>query len=137
MRKMLGIVVVAALACLPVSAAAEFDPSTYKPVTQADLVKDPAVHIGKKYQIVDEFQFCGSDFCVQIQKMKFDTRQYWCFNLGSPCLMRMYLKKDHPQAPVLQKLRRGDRVRVYGTFDRVGAGFDYLLVDQLVLEKGR
>ncbi len=136
MKRLVAIVVVAALSWWPLSASA-FDPSEYKPATQAELVKDPAAHLGKKYQIVDEFQFCGSDFCIQIQKMKFDTRQYWCFNLGTPCLMRMYLKKDHPQAPVLQKLRRGDRVRVYGTYDRIGAGFDYLLVDHFVLEKGR
>lgn len=123
---------------VPLSAAAvagEFRPEAYTPITQEELVKDPAAHAGKKYRVTDPFQFCGSDFCVQIRKTKLNTRDYLCVTLGNLCLVRMYIKKDHPDAPSVAKLRKGDTVTVYGTFDYMGSNYRYMVVDKLVVQK--
>lgn len=112
----------------------DFDPSAYAPATQADLVKEPAAHVGKKYRVTDPFQFCGSDFCVQIRKTKINTREYYCFTLGPMCLVRMYIRKEHPDAPKVVKLKKGDKVTVYGAFDYMGSNYNYLVVDRVVTE---
>jgi len=122
---------------VPLPAWGEFDPAAYRPITQEELVKDPSIHSGKKYTVTDEFQFCGSDFCVQIHKTKINTRDYYCITLGALCLVRMYIKKDHPDAAKVQELRKGDRVTVYGTFDYLGAGYRYILVDRMVVDRSR
>lgn len=119
---------------LSVPARGEFDPVPYKAATQADLVRNPAENQGKKFRVVDDFQFCGSDFCVQVLKTKINTKEYYCFTLGALCLVRMYVKKDHPDAALVQKLRRGDKVTVYGTFDSMGSNYNYLVADHLVVE---
>jgi len=114
------------------SVGAEFDPTAYAPSSQAALVRDAEASAGKKFRVTDTFQYCGSDFCVQVLKTKFDTRRYYCFAVGPVCLIRMYLKKDHPDAPLVLQARRGDLLTVYGTYDRVGADFHYMLVDRVV-----
>jgi len=47
----------------------------------------------------------------------------------------MYVKKDHPDAPLVAPLRKGDPVTVYGTFDYMGSNYRYMVVDKLVVEK--
>ncbi len=137
MRKALLFLVLAVLVLPPAPPAAsgEFNAAAYAPATQAELVKSPAAHIGKKYQVTDPFQFCGSDFCVQIQKTKINTKDYYCFTLGTVCLVRMYIRKDHPEAPMVLKLRKGDLVTVYGTFDYMGSNYNYLVADHVVAGK--
>ncbi len=115
----------------------EFNPAAYPAITQEDLVKDPAAHAGKKFRVTDSYQFCGSDFCVQIRKTNINTRDYYCVTLGALCLVRMYVKKVHPDAPLVEKLKKGDRVTVYGTFDYMGSNYRYMIVDRLVLEKAK
>jgi hypothetical protein len=138
MKKMPAIACLCVLLTLPVFTMGEdFNPAAYTPITQEELVKDPTSHIGKKYRVTDPFQFCGSDFCVQIQKTKINTRDYYCVTLGSLCLVRMYLKKGHPDAPAVEKLKKGDRVTVYGTFDYMGSNYRYMVVDRLTVEKGK
>ena len=137
MRKALLFFVFAILVLLPAPPAAlgEFNAAEYVPATQAELVKTPGAHVGKKYQVTDPFQFCGSDFCVQIQKTKINTKDYYCFTLGTVCLVRMYIKKDHPEASLVLKLRKGDKVTVYGTFDYMGSNYHYLVADHVVVGK--
>ncbi len=137
MHRALLVIVVACVTLLsaPPAAFGEFNAAEYAPATQAELVKAPAAHTGKKYQVTDPFQFCGSDFCVQIQKTKINTKDYYCFTLGTVCLVRMYIKKDHPEAPLVLKLRKGDMVTVYGTFDYMGSNYHYLVADHVVVGK--
>lgn len=116
----------------PAAASGEFNAADYKVTTQAELVKNPAANAGRKFQVTDPFQFCGSDFCVQIQKTKINTRDYYCFTLGPLCLVRMYIKKDHPEAPDVARLRKGDSVTVYGTFDFMGSNYNYIVADHIV-----
>ncbi len=138
MRKVSGIACLCLLLVLPGFVPAEvFTPAAYAPITQEDLVKNPAAHAGKKYRVTDPFQFCGSDFCVQIQKTKINTRDYYCVTLGALCLVRMYVKKDHPDASLVSTLKKGDRVTVYGTFDYMGSNYRYMVVDRLTVEKGK
>lgn len=114
---------------------AEFVPSNYQEATQATLAKQAEASAGKKFRVTDVFQFCGSDFCVQFLKTKIDTRQFYCFALGEVCLVRMYLRKDHPDTALLLTLKRGDQVTVYGTFDNMGTDFYFMVVDRLVKRK--
>jgi hypothetical protein len=138
MKKMSAIACLCALLTLPVFAVGEgFDPAAYTAITQEELVKDPAAHAGKKYRVTDSFQFCGSDFCVQIRKTDINTRDYYCVTLGSLCLVRMYVKKGHPDAPTVEKLKKGDPVTVYGTFGYMGSNYRYMIVDRLFVEKGK
>lgn len=113
------------------AAGADFDPGEYTPATQADLMKNPEAFEGRKFRVTDPFQFCGSDFCVRSLLGKFNTRDYFCFALGEVCLVRMYIRKDHPETPRVLKLRKGERVTVYGTFGQIGTDFKYLVVDRI------
>ncbi|GAB4362170.1 MAG: hypothetical protein Kow00128_01670 [Deltaproteobacteria bacterium] len=137
MERVILSAMLAILIAFPLPARGEFDPSAYRPITQEELAKDPAVHAGGKYVVTDPFQFCGSDFCVQIHKTRINTRDYYCITLGSLCLVRMYVKKDHPDAAKVAALRKGDIVTVYGTFDYLGAGYRYILVDRLEVKHSR
>lgn len=135
MRKASWFSVVGILLLAPLAAFAEFNPADYRVATQAELVKAPDSHVGKKYQVTDPFQFCGSDFCVQIQKTKINTRDYYCFTLGTVCLVRMYIKKDHPEAPQVLTFKKGDKVTVYGTFDSTGSSYNYIVADHVVVQR--
>lgn len=138
MKKSSAIACLCVLLALPVFSMGEgFNPAAYTAITQEVLAKDPAAHAGKKYRVTDPFQFCGSDFCVQIQKTKINTREYFCVTLGALCLVRMYVKKDHPDAPLVEKLKKGDRVTTYGTFDYMGSNYRYMVVDHLTVEKAK
>ncbi|WP_025323065.1 hypothetical protein [Deferrisoma camini] len=116
--------------CLMVGAArAELRPADYQAVSQSELVSNRDAYKGKKVQVTGVFLFTGSDFCYQIRKTKINTRDYFCFALGSPSLVRLYLKKDHPQADQLLNLRKGTKVTAYGVFDYLGADYHYMVVD--------
>lgn len=130
------IALVGLMLLLSVPARAEFDPSAYQAITQSHLVANAEASLGRKFRITDSFQYCGSDFCVQVLRTKINTREYYCFAMGSVCMIRFYLKKDHPDAAVLLKFKKGDTVTVYGTFDRIGNNFNYLVADRVALEKG-
>lgn len=135
MREALRLAVIAFLLLGPAAALGEFNPADYAMATQAGLVKTPDAHAGRKYRVTDPFQFCGSDFCVQIQKTKINTRDYYCITLGPVCLVRVYIKKDHPEAPEVRKLRKGDKVTVYGTFDYMGSNYHYIVADHIEVER--
>ena len=138
MRKVSAIACLCVLMTIPVFAVGEdFNHAAYTAISQDQLVKDPEAHAGKKYRVTDPFQFCGSDFCVQIRKTDINTRDYYCVTLGSLCLVRMYVKKDHPDAPIVANLKKGDRVTVYGTFNYMGSNYRYMIVDRLIVEKGK
>ena len=135
MREVLRLSVIGMLILGPLTAFAEFNPADYRVATQAELVKDAESHVGKKYQVTDPFQFCGSDFCVQIQKTKINTKDYYCFTLGTLCLVRMYIRKDHPEAPQVLTFKKGDKVTVYGTFDSTGSSYNYVIADHVVVQR--
>ncbi len=135
MRKASCFSVIGMLLLVPLAAFGGFNPADYKVATQAELVKTPDAHVGKKYQVTDPFQFCGSDFCVQIQKTKINTRDYYCFTLGTVCLVRMYIKKEHPEAPQVLTFKKGDKVTVYGTFDSTGSSYNYIIADHVAVER--
>lgn len=71
----------------------------------------------------------GSKFCYDLRQTGINTRDYACFALGEPCLIRLYLKKDHPQFDLLDSLKNGDKVTAYGTFDYIGASYNYMILD--------
>lgn len=138
MKKMSAIACLCVLLTLPFSVVGDdFNPDAYTAISQDQLVKDPAAHAGKKYRVTDPFQFCGSDFCVQIRKTDINTRDYYCVTLGSLCLVRMYVKKNHPDAALVSNLKKGDRVTVYGTFNYMGSNYRYMIVDRLTVEKAK
>ena len=120
------------------SALAEVNLADYKAVTQGDLVGNRDSYMGKKVQVTGQFLFTGSDFCYQIRKTKINTKDYFCFALeeASPTRIRLYLKKNHPQADVLLNLKKGEKVAAYGTFDYVGADLNYVLIEKIAVEKG-
>jgi len=123
------------LALFPlVAGAADVAPAEYQEVSQADLVKAPEQYEGKKVSFTGTFLFTGSDFCYQIRKTKINTRDYFCFALGTPSLVRLYLKKDHEQADQLLNLKKGSKVTAYGTFDYLGADYNFLVVDAIAVD---
>jgi hypothetical protein len=133
MRRVAWLLLSLALAFAPSAALAEFNAAAYQPASQAELVKNKDA-VGKKFRVSEPFQFCGSDFCVQ-KKMKIDTREHFCFTLGPLCLVRMYIKKDHPQVQSVLDLKKGDKVTVYGVFERMGNDFHYLVVDHVAVDR--
>jgi hypothetical protein len=137
MKKMLAVALFVALFVGPFTAGADVNPVDYKEVTQGDLVAKRDVFLGKKVQVTGIFQFAGSDFCYQIRKTKINTKDYFCFALGAPSVVRLYLKKNHPQADQLLNLKKGDKVTAYGTFDFMGADYNYMVIDQIVIEKAK
>lgn len=134
MNRLASLLLVLSLTLAPLPAMAAFDAAKYEPVTQAALAKNPESNVGRKFRITEPFQFCGSDFCVQ-KKMKINNRDYYCFTVGPLCLVRMYIKKDHPGAQAVLDLKKGDKVTVYGTFELMGSDFKYMIVDHVVVEK--
>lgn len=110
------------------------NPADYPLTSQADLITQRDASIGKKVQVRGTFLFTGSDFCYQIRKTNIVTKDYFCFALGTPSLVRLYLKKDHAQAEQLLRLKKGSKVTAYGTFDSAGADFNYLIVDEFTVE---
>ncbi|MHB8766025.1 MAG: hypothetical protein ACYDA8_17045 [Deferrisomatales bacterium] len=116
-------------------AAAQVDPKAYPLATQGELIQGAEANAGKKVRIEGIFVFAGSDFCYQIRKTKINTRDFFCFALGPTSLLRLYLRKDHPQADLLLNLKKGDKVTAYGVFDTQGADFSYLVADEISVER--
>ena len=137
MRMMTAIACLCVLVTLPVFATGEdFNPADYTAISQGELVKNADAHAGKKFRVTDIYQFCGSDFCVTIREKNIDTRNYYCITLGL-CMVRFYIKKDHPDAETAANLKKGTRVTIYGTFDYMGSNYRYMIVDRMVVEKGK
>lgn len=131
----LGCLVVLLSICAPLRA--EVNPSEYKELSQGELVAKRDTYAGKKVQISGAFQFSGSDFCYQIRKTKINTKDYFCFALGVPSLVRLYVKKNHPEADHLLNLKKGDKVSAFGVFDFMGADYNYMVVDRIAVEKAK
>ena len=119
------------LACSESPAPAVNDGSGYQVITQAELIRDRDSFVGKKVQVKGDFLFTGSDFCFQIRKTKINTKDYFCFALGTPSLIRFYLKKDHEQVEEILNMKKGAELTAFGTFDSSGTDFNYLLVDKI------
>ncbi len=111
--------------------AAEADPAAYQEVTQAELAGAPENFQDKKVRFTGTFLFTGSDFCYQIRKTKINTKDYFCFALGTPSVVRLYLKKDHPQADELLNVKKGAQVTAFGSFDFLGGDYKFLVVDRI------
>ena len=137
MKKTLAAVLFALMLAPLVAGGAELNPADYKETTQGELVAKRDAFIGKKVQVSGVFQFAGSDFCYQIRKTKINTKDYFCFALGVPSVVRLYLKKKHPQADELLSVKKGDKVTAYGTFDSTGADYNFMVIDHLVVEKAK
>lgn len=114
---------------------AEVKTEDYANVTQGDLVAKREGFSGKKVQFSGNFQFAGSDFCYQIRKTKINTKNYFCFAVGVPSVVRLYLRKDHPAADQLLNLKKGDKLTVLGVFDYVGSDYNYVIVDKISVDK--
>jgi hypothetical protein len=125
-----------ALAALPLFAgAAGVDTADYEEVSQAELVRSPDRYDGKKVCFTDVFRLTGSDFCYRFRRTEINTKDFFCFALGTPGLVRLYLKKDHAQADRLLNLNQGDRVTACGTFDHQGTDYNLLVVDAIAAEE--
>lgn len=123
-----------AAAAAPAAPAAPAD-KKYVEVTQGDLSSGRESFEGKDVALSGQFLFTGSDFCYQIRKTKINTRDYLCFALGPVSLVRLYLKKDHPQVEELLKIKKGVTLKAYGNFDSIGNDYKYLVVDRFEVVK--
>lgn len=119
-------VVLLALVC-----QGEIQPDAYRKITQCVLVRERRELAGAKVQLSGRF-VAGSRFCYDIGKTGLNTRDYICFALGKPCMIRLYLKKDHPQAELVSALQEGDQVTAYGTFGFLGSDYNYMVLDAIL-----
>lgn len=119
---------------LVAAAPAGIDPSRYEDVTQAELLGQRDALKGHKVRIEGPFLFTGSDFCYQIRRTEINTKDYFCFALGSPTVVRLYIRKDHPQVEELLSLERGTVLTAYGTFDYLGNDYNFMIVDEIEVE---
>ena len=108
----------------------ELNPDDYEKITQCVLVRERAALAGHKVQITGRY-LEGSQFCHVLRKAGINTRDYLCFALGKPCIVRMYLHKKNPQVALLRGLKDGDIITVYGTFDYLASNYNYLILDGL------
>lgn len=109
------------------------NPDEYERITQCVLVRERSSLAGEKVQITGKF-LEGSKFCYVIRKAGINTQDYFCFALGEPCIIRMYLHKEHPQMRLLLTLQNGDELTAYGTFDYMGLDYNYLILDGISVE---
>jgi hypothetical protein len=107
---------------------APLNPEEYLPISQCVLARERAGLSGQKVQLSGTY-LEGSPFCHIIRKAGVNTRDYLCFALGEPCIFRLYLHKDHPQADLLRSLHNGDKMTAYGVFDFEGTDYNYLILD--------
>jgi hypothetical protein len=106
----------------------ELNPDEYERISQCVLVRERAALSGQKVQITGKF-LRGSEFCHLIRKAGIDTRDYVCFALGKPCIVRMYLHREHSQIPLLLGLENDDKMTAYGIFDYMGLDYNYMILD--------
>ncbi|MHB8764712.1 MAG: hypothetical protein ACYDA8_10325 [Deferrisomatales bacterium] len=117
-------------------ARAELVPEQYTRISQCVLVRERESLVGQKVQVTGKFVE-GSRFCYELRKAGINTRDYFCFALGEPCLLRLYLKKDHPQQEHFLALRKGDRVTAYGVFDYMGIDYNFMILDGISIRPPR
>lgn len=134
MTKLPILVLALALLTSPCVGATTCDVADYEEVSQAELLRNREAFQGKKVQVTGSFLFSGSDFCYQIRKTKINTRDYFCFAIGTPSLVRLYLKKDHHQVDELLNIKKGRKVTAYGIFDSTGRDYSYMVVDEIAVE---
>jgi hypothetical protein len=106
----------------------ELNPDTYKRISQCVLVRERRSLVGEKVQLTGRFAG-GSKFCYKVKKAKINTKDYLCFAVGTNCMIRLYLKKNHPNMDLLLHLKSGDEVTAYGTFDYMGLDYNYMVLD--------
>ena len=127
-------VLLALLAGLLGSGPAPLDPEEYQRISQCVLVRERAGLSGQKVQLTGTY-LEGSPFCHIIRKAGINTRDYHCFALGKPCVLRLYLHKEHPQAKLLRSLEDGDKVTAFGVFDYEGLDYNYVILDGIATER--
>ena len=128
----LALVLIAWLGLAHNTGGSEVSLDAYERISQCVLVRERAALAGQKVQITGDF-LQGSEFCHVIRKAGIDTHDYLCFALGEPCIIRLYLHKDHPQADAVRSLPNGRRVTAYGVFDYLGINYNYVILDGIVL----
>lgn len=116
------------------SGPAPLNPDEYERISQCVLVRERGGLSGQKVQLTGAY-LAGSQFCHLIRKAGIHTRDYECFALGKPCIFRLYLHKDHPQAELLRSLNDGDKVTAYGVFDYEGSDYNYVILDGIAVER--
>lgn len=134
--KRLAATVTIVLVLASVSAWPDLDPGEYTRITQCVLVRERPSMVGEKVQLTGNF-VAGSKFCYDLRGSGINTRDFACFALGEPCLIRLYLKKDHPQIELLQTLRKDDVVTAYGVFDYLGSSYNYMVLDGIEVKERR
>ncbi|HSH69942.1 MAG TPA: hypothetical protein VK997_08495 [Deferrisomatales bacterium] len=116
------------------NAPALLNPEEYQRISQCVLARERADLAGQKVQLTGTY-LEGSPFCHVIRKAGIHTRDYECFALGKPCIVRLYLHKDHPQAELLRSLQNGAKVTAYGVFDFEGSDYNYVILDGIALHQ--
>jgi hypothetical protein len=115
------------------SGPAALNPDEYERISQCVLVRERAGLSGKKVRLTGNY-LEGSSFCHIIRKAGINTRDYDCFALGEPCILRLYLHNQHPQIDLLRSLKKGDKVTAYGVFDYEGTDYNYMILDGIARE---
>ena len=113
---------------------APLDPTQYERISQCVLARERATLEGQKVQLSGRY-LEGSRFCHIIRKAGVNTRDYHCFALGEPCILRLYLHREHPQAEALRSLEDGEKVTAYGVFGYEGLDYNYVILDGIAVER--
>ena len=116
------------------SGPATLNPEEYQRISQCVLAREREDLAGQKVQLTGTY-LEGSPFCHVIRKAGIHTRDYKCFALGEPCILRLYLHKDHPQAELLRSVKDGVKVTAYGVFDYEGSDYNYLILDGIAVDR--
>jgi len=135
MQKILALCAIVAtmIVSLPALSGGE-DRVDYENLTQAELIKKRNAFSDKRIKITGAFrQGVASDFFCEIRDTGINTKDYYCFTMGTPSLVRFYLKKDHEQVETLRKVKKGTILTVYGVFGYYGSDFNYVVVDEFAL----
>lgn len=135
MRKILALCAIVAtmIASLPSLSRGE-EHVGYENLTQAELIKKRNAFSDKRIKITGAFrQGLASDFFCEIRDTGINTKDYYCFTMGTPSLVRFYLKKDHEQVEALRNVKKGTILTVYGVFNFYGSDFNYVVVDEFSL----
>ncbi len=119
-----------ALLLATVAGSGEINPAKYVKISQCILVRERQSLVGEKVQLTGKF-LEGSNFCET--RRGINTKDYVCFALGKPCIIRLYLKKDNPQVDLLFSLKPGDELTAYGTFNYAGSDYNYVIVDAIAV----
>lgn len=129
-----ALVLVSVLCLSEVTGWSELNPSEYKRISQCVLVRERRSLVGERVQLTGEF-VGGGKFCYKVQKAKIHTKDYLCFAVGKSCMIRLYLKKSHPDMNLLLDLKPGDQVTAYGVFDYMGTDYNYMVLDGISVKR--